>query len=262
MFEDVIAADPMLLKFDGACVRRVVDRSGAEVAEHAHDWPVLAIFVIGAYWNRTELGERFIEGPSAILYRSGVAHRNTIGPAGFEQLEIEFDPAWLGHPMPVDLPVVHWVGGGTGLEARLLARQCVRDTDESGFRAAMRRFIETACRETRPAPAGWVGKVTQRLKENTAAKIGDLAGDIGLHPSWLGAAYKRAAGEGVQEAAARFRVERAARLLRETDEPLAGIAIDAGFCDQSHMNRTFRRLLGRSPSAVRDDRARLRQASA
>lgn len=251
----------MLLKFDGASIRRVVDRSGTHVPEHAHDWPVLSIFIIGAYWNRTEIGETFIDGPSAILYRAGVPHANTIGSAGFEQLEIEFDPAWLGHLTPADAPVVRWIGGRPGAAARELARRCVHEPDENRFRMALRRYFETAGRETARAPAGWVGKATQRLKKNTASKIRDLAGELGLHPSWLGSAYKRAAGEGLQEAAARFRVEQAARLLRETDEPLAAIAADAGFCDQSHMNRTFRRVLGRSPSAVREDRVRLRQAS-
>jgi transcriptional regulator GlxA family with amidase domain len=61
------------------------------------------------------------------------------------------------------------------------------------------------------------------------------------------------------ETAARFRVERAARALRETDHACAYIAHEAGFCDQSHMNRTFRRLLGRAPSEVRADRTAFRQ---
>lgn len=53
-------------------------------------------------------------------------------------------------------------------------------------------------------------------------------------------------------------VERAARLLRETDESCAGIALEAGFRDQSHMSRVFRRVLGRSPSVVREDRREFR----
>ena len=252
----------MLLEFDGACVRRVVDRSDARVPEHAHDWPVLSVFVIGAYVNRTEIGETFIDGPSAIFYRPGARHRNTVGPSGFEQLEIEFDPVWLGYQVPTDTPVVQWLGGRSGAGARQIARLCVRETDENGLRAALRQYIEGLCGEVRREPASWVGKVTRRLKENAALKVCDLARELDLHPSWLGAAYKRAAGEGLQETAARFRVERAARLLRETDEPYAGIAVDAGFCDQSHMNRTFRRILGRSPSAVRDDRRNFRQPGA
>ena len=86
----------MLREFSGASVRRVVDRSSALVPEHAHDWPVLSLFVIGGYSNRTEIGETFIAAPSAILYRAGAAHQNTVASTGFEQIEIEFDPRWLG----------------------------------------------------------------------------------------------------------------------------------------------------------------------
>jgi AraC family transcriptional regulator len=86
----------MLRNLGGATVRRVVDRSHAQVPEHAHDWPMLSVFVLGRYSNQTELGETAIAGPSLILYRAGAAHRNTVGSVGFEQIEIEFDPAWLG----------------------------------------------------------------------------------------------------------------------------------------------------------------------
>jgi AraC-like DNA-binding protein len=48
--------------------------------------------------------------------------------------------------------------------------------------------------------------------------------------------------------------------LRETAQPYASIALDAEFCDQSHMNRTFRRVLGRSPAAVREERWSFRQS--
>src|SRR5262249_52268677 len=82
------AGFPVLSSFSGACVRRVIDRSHACVPEHAHEWPVLSLFVIGSYLNETELGERFICGPSAILYAAGARHRNTTAAVGFEQIEI------------------------------------------------------------------------------------------------------------------------------------------------------------------------------
>jgi AraC family transcriptional regulator len=82
---------------------------------------------------------------------------------------------------------------------------------------------------------------------------------VGRSPAWIGPAYRSLIGEGLQEVAARGRVERAAQLLRESDEPLSTIALEAGFCDQSHMNRTFRRVLGRLPTAVREDRRLFRE---
>ena len=89
-----------------------------------------------------------------------------------------------------------------------------------------------------------------------------MAREAGRHPSWLGSAYRRATGEGLSDTAARLRIECAARLLRETDQACAAVAQEAGFCDQSHMIRTFRRVLGRLPSAVRDDRVGFRQPHA
>jgi AraC family transcriptional regulator len=248
----------MLQKLSGASLRRVIDRSHARIPEHAHDWPVLSIFVLGRYSNQTELGEMVIAGPSAVLYRAGAAHRNIVGPAGFEQIEIEFDPAWLGCSLIPDAPVSRWLGGRTGAEARTLARLCGQ-AEEEHLRAALQRFLKRACSQIARDPPGWVDKAMQRLSEDKTLRVGDLASEMRRHPSWLGTAYRRATGERPMETAARFRLERAARLLRETDQPAACIALEAGFCDQSHMNRTFRRLLGRLPSEIRDDRSDFRR---
>jgi len=251
----------MLYRFSGATVRRTLDRSGACVPEHAHDWPLLSLFVIGAYSNRTELGEEFISGPSAILYAAGAAHRNTAGPDGFEQIEIEFDPAWLGGaPLPSG-PVLRLVGGRGGAEARSLAQLCSRGATEERIRAALRRFLETARSTSEAVRPAWLGDVARRVKEDPARSVAGLARETGLHPSWLGTAYRHAVGEGLLDTAARSRVERAVRFLRETDLPPGWIAMEAGFCDQSHMIRTFRRILGRLPTAVREDKSQFRQAT-
>jgi len=250
----------VLRSFSGACIRRVIDRSHACVPEHAHAWPVLSLFVLGSYWNETEVGEKFISGPSAVLYRAGARHRNTTAAVGFEQIEIEFDPSWLGRRLLPGVPVTLWVGGHLGREVRYLARACAVEASENRVREALQRFLERANGEPEREPASWIGSMTRRLSEDTTLRISDLALQACRHPSWVGSAYRQATGEGLQETAARFRVERATRLLRETGEPLSSIALEAGFCDQSHMNRTFRRVLGRSPATVREDRRDFRQS--
>jgi AraC-like DNA-binding protein len=248
----------MLQEFSGATIRRTIDRSGAEVPEHAHDWPLLSLFVIGGYSNHTELGERRIAGPSAVFYAAGAAHRNRAGADGFEQIEIEFDPAWLGSRLPA-APVSNWIGGRGGVEARGLATLCSHDVNEKTLRSALQRFLETASAVSHVRHPEWLDCITQRLKDDPTHKVAELARETQLHPSWLGTAYRQVAGEGLMDAAARFRVEHATRLLRESDAPFSNIAMDAGFCDQSHMIRTFRRVLGRLPSAVREDRKYFRQ---
>jgi hypothetical protein len=165
--------DQILRNFAGATVRRVIDRSFGIVPEHAHDWPVLSIFVLGSYINKTELGLSHIHGPSVVLYRRGTVHQNTIGPSGFEQIEIEIDADWLGELVISDQPVTRFPRAFAAAAAPALVRACIA----------------------------------------------------------------------------------------ESDEEAAHIAASAGFCDQSHMIRTFNRILGRLPSAVRADRAFMRRSA-
>jgi AraC family transcriptional regulator len=249
----------MLRSFSGAVVRRVVDRSHARVPEHAHDWPLLSLFVMGAYSSRTELGETSIRGPSVVLYRAGAFHRNVVGGVGFEQIEIEFDPAWLGTSMP-DAPVSQWIGGRAGADVRNLTQLC-KDANEESMRVSLQDLIASANDDTRHDRPAWVDAIAQRLRADASLSVAALAREASRHPSWTGAAYRRATGERFQETAARLRVERAAQLLRETDRPFASIAADSGFCDQSHMNRSFRRVLGRTPSEVRTDRLHFRDCA-
>ena len=227
--------------------------------EHAHDWPLLSLFVMGAYSNETESGKTFIDGPSAILYAAGAAHRNTVGSDGFEQIEIEFDPAWLSSSRLPDNRVYQWIGGRGGTEARALAGLVSQNISEERLRVALQQFLQIAPCDARVHWPAWLGNVSRRLKSDPSINVGRLAQQAGVHPSWLGTAYKVAVGERLVKSAARFRIEHAARLLRETDLPLAWVASESGFCDHSHMVRTFRRMLGRPPSRVREEGAYARQ---
>jgi AraC family transcriptional regulator len=47
------------------------------------------------------------------------------------------------------------------------------------------------------------------------------------------------------------RIQFACGRLTATDAPLADVALAAGFCDQSHFTKAFRRVTGMTPSAYR-----------
>jgi transcriptional regulator GlxA family with amidase domain len=49
----------------------------------------------------------------------------------------------------------------------------------------------------------------------------------------------------------RHRIRRAQRMMLESAEALAGIALACGFCDEAHFSRTFHRLVGMPPSKWR-----------
>jgi AraC family transcriptional regulator len=243
-------------RFSGAVVRRTIDPSRATVAEHAHDWPMFSLYVMGGYRNVTECGAHDIAGPSFVFYGRGAAHRNEIGESGFEQIEIEFDPDWLGVSLLPRQPVLMRIGGDGGAQARRLAVACGTALNEESLRLALHGLLMSADDLRVPS---WIANVDAALRIDPSRRVGELAGDVGISRAWIGPGYRHCTGQTIKETAARLRVERAARLLRESDRDLTSIAMDSGFCDQSHMNRLFRRVLGRSPAAVRQERLGFRR---
>ena len=70
-------------------------------------------------------------------------------------------------------------------------------------------------------------------------------------PSGLRAPSANATACRVGEYGRRARIEWAAAQIAAGDRPLAEIAAEAGFADQSHFTRLFRRYLGTTPGRFR-----------
>jgi AraC family transcriptional regulator len=72
-----------------------------------------------------------------------------------------------------------------------------------------------------------------------------------LSPYHFSRSFKQAVGVGPQRYVMHRRVERAKALMRRTDQPLALIAQEVGFADQSHLTSVFRREIGVTPGHFR-----------
>ena len=81
--------------------------------------------------------------------------------------------------------------------------------------------------------------------------LADLAGAACLSSYHFSRSFKQAVGVGPQRYVMHRRVERAKALMRRTDQPLALIAQEAGFADQSHLTSVFRREIGVTPGHFR-----------
>jgi AraC-like DNA-binding protein len=78
-----------------------------------------------------------------------------------------------------------------------------------------------------------------------------LAEMAGLSIHHFARAFKQTVGMPPHGYVLQRRIEHARQMLRNTDLPMSEIALSAGFSDQSHLARHFRRITGMSPSVVR-----------
>jgi AraC-like DNA-binding protein len=77
-----------------------------------------------------------------------------------------------------------------------------------------------------------------------------LAASVGLSPGRLMHAFTASLGIPLRPYVAWLKLQRAAAAIA-TGAPLAEAANSSGFADAAHMSRTFRRMFGVPPSALR-----------
>ena len=108
-----------------------------------------------------------------------------------------------------------------------------------------------------PTSKGLSSERLRRVRDYVEAHLDDdlsltvLADIACLSPYHFSRSFKEATGVGPQRYVMQRRLERAKALMRRTNQPLALIAQEAGYADQSHHTSIFRREMGMTPGRFR-----------
>jgi AraC family transcriptional regulator len=91
------------------------------------------------------------------------------------------------------------------------------------------------------------------IDANIGARIpcSELAALARISVGHLFRAFRVSFGASPQAYIMRRRIQHAEMLMLRTNEPLAGIAVNCGLCDQAHFSHAFRRLVGVTPNVWR-----------
>lgn len=137
------------------------------------------------------------------------------------------------------------------------------DTGEEGLRkhAAMITFFSGLqhALDAEPAasdePNPRIVEAADYLRDNRtrAIKLDELCASTGLSAPYLIRAFKRRYGMTPHAYLVNARIEYARALLKRGN-PIAEVAIDAGFSDQAHLQRAFKRHMAATPGQYRDKR--------
>lgn len=138
------------------------------------------------------------------------------------------------------------------LSDREFARTCVARALD-----LLHRDSASACGPASCVQGGLADWQVRRALAHIEAHLGskirvkDLAALTRLSASHFTRAFKQSVGQAPMTFVTARRMELAKRLLLATEDSISQISLACGMCDQAHLTRVFRRVVGESPTAWR-----------
>ena len=218
----------------------------ASLPLHEHDQAYVTVVLSGAYRELANGVTRDCVTQSIVVHAPGERHSNVFGDRSATCLNV--------HGGTFERSTVLRTPAAAGIAAKL--REEFRRPDHVSAMVVEALMLELFAasvrhRESDRAPS-WLREVRRTLERDFREAFGldALAASVNIHPTHLARAFRRHYGPTIGEFLRDLRVAYARNRLA-SGAPLQEIALDAGFADQSHFTRTFRRLTGMTPAHFR-----------
>lgn len=218
---------------------------------HSHINDYVCIVLAGGFVELSRDKWRDRRAGAMFVHRAGEIHNDRFGPHGAVCLSL--------HLSPGDLPdgsIDRSCSISTWLAADALAFELAATRPED---LVMGSLAAEIIAEIRPGIAkaadrgGWIDKVIQAVSDEPARRwtLRELADVAERHPVHVAQAFRARTGLSLGAFQRRRRLVTLGLALRSSRNPLAMLASDLGYCDQSHMNAEFRAAFGVSPGRYR-----------
>jgi AraC family transcriptional regulator len=249
------------LELDGFAVTDAWFPPTAFLPRHTHARTSVAIMLGGSF--DLEMSGRVYHCPPAAAFTepAGETHANRIGPKGCNVVVIQPDPhrdellrpfaAFLDRPS-------HRHHAGLAERAARLARELAEPDDLAPLaaEAMVLEILVSLARlheGERRGPPPWLLRAQDLVHARFTEPIraAEVAREVEVHPAHLARAFRAHFRMSLGSYVRRLRMEWAAGQLESSARSLASLALAAGFADQSHFTRSFKRYMGVTPNAYR-----------
>jgi AraC family transcriptional regulator len=237
---------------------------GSWLAPHEHARTSFVYVLDGSWLEKVGRHDTSLQRGMLFVRRGGVPHANIFGPTGARCVFLEAPepqriltdielPGSQDH-FRVDDPEVTRLGMRLASESwgddpinSLLLEGLSLELIARVLRTNSPRFVN------RPA---WLVRAHDRLRSEWAhpPSITALAREAEVSPTVFTRTFRRHYRMRPATVVHMARIDVAMELMRSPDLPLMQIARSSGFADQSHLGRIFRRLVGTTPAAYRQER--------
>ena len=236
-------------------------RKGFCIKPHAHERPSLNVVLDGAY-SESIRGTTRLHPPGAVVVKpAGESHANSFRDRGAYCLLLEVEAGQLDEiRRSTDVFDRCWTSDAAWITP--IAVQLLRAVDHSDeladltIEATILELIDRLTRRRSPSTTwshpAWIGRAIEMLYESDGpVSLAMISREVCRDSTHVARAFRRAFGENIGTIARRLRIERAATALLRSDKTVGAVAQDAGFHDQSHLVREFRRHYSLTPSGFR-----------
>lgn len=257
-------AGKRLRSYDLPCLTfaEVVYPSDWRMPRHTHELAHFSLVLQGAYTER--YGRRSREGlPSLlVLHPPAEDHEVTFHHTRTRIFTVIAKPQWLERVKDYTNVLRDPREFSAGPPVRLATRlyQEFKSMDEVAPLSMEGLALEVLAESSRARAEGaegqrprWLGRAEEFLREKFCERVtlDDIARAVGVHPVHLSRVFRSRHRCTVGDYVRRLQVDFAAAALSASDTPLHEIALAAGFSDQSHFSRNFKRLMGIPPAQYR-----------
>ena len=234
----------------------------SRLAKHHHEVAICCIAITGtcneAYRNRT----REIKPFTVYFLPAGESHSLEFRSVGVRAFGIEVPDSSLARMRDYSVELSQPVHSRAGVASSLMMRlyKEFHGSDSASSLAIEGLTLELLAEISRAQSRArehclpkWLGYTKDLLQAHFAEPLGleAIAQTVGVHPVHLAREFRKHFGCTVGEYVRHLRLIYASAQLSKSDKPLATIASDAGFTDQSHFTRVFKRITHMTPGEYR-----------
>jgi AraC family transcriptional regulator len=232
-----------------------------EVPEHTHANAHFVLVVRGTYITEARNRPGLCGESTLIFNPSGTTHRDRFRSDLGCFFTINVDPTIAGtiekrHPAALSLTSPDILAAAVAAHHEFRRPTSFSEMILEGLGLELAGRVGAALlHPDRDAPR-WLLQARDSIHDRCGAKItiGQLAREAQVHPIHFARAFRQYFDCSPGAYLRRCRIERLRDLLRRSDLPLAEVAIEAGFADQSQMTTAFRRATGLTPRVYRQTR--------
>jgi AraC family transcriptional regulator len=246
----------------GLTLSDVLYPADARLPRHSHERAYFCLIRRGSYVETYGRRTRVCRPMTLAFHPPGEPHAETFARCPVSSFNIEIGTEWLLRTSessgPLDRPAEFHGGEIASLGVRLFREFAREDRDsvlsiESLVSEILAASSSVSTMAGDPSEPRWLANARDLLdaRFREPLTLRSIACEAGVHPVYFAAAFRRYQRCSVGEYVRRRRLEFARRQLAHPELPLAEIALDAGFADQSHLTRTFKRFTGKTPGEYR-----------